>query len=289
MDFILHLLIIICIFGILSISLNYIAGYTGIISMNHATFYGVGAYAAAILTKTFGWTFFPSLAVGILASAVIAWLASFPLLKLKDDAFILVSLGFAIIGYNIFLNWTSITNGPLGIKGILAPTLFGYSFFAKPAFFALVLIALILTYLFFNHIVKSPYGNIMKGIRENPTVTEVNGHSVLGYQRSVFIVGSIFAAIAGAFAATFLTFIEPKLFNLMPNSILVLIMVILGGLGNNKGSVVGAALLILLPEVLRFAGFPHSIIGELQQIVYGLLLVLLMFYRPQGLFGEYKI
>lgn len=289
MDYVLHLLIVISIFSILVISLNYIAGFTGIISLNHALFYGVGAYATAILTKFHGFTFFPSLVAGALIAAVVAWVFSYPLLKLREDAFILVSLGFTIIGYNVFLNWIDLTKGPLGIKGIHAPTLFGISFFEKWRFLALVVFAVILTYLFFKHIVCSPYGTILKSIRENPKVASVNGHPVTRYQRSVFILGSAFAAIAGSFSASFLAFIEPKLFHLMPTSVLILIMVILGGLANLRGSVAGAAILILIPEALRFAGFPNSIIGELQQIVYGAVLMLLMYFRPQGIFGEYKI
>ncbi|MFH1012652.1 MAG: branched-chain amino acid ABC transporter permease [Candidatus Peregrinibacteria bacterium] len=289
MDYIFHLLIAISIYGILAVSLNYVAGYTGILSLSHATFYGIGAYATAILTQSHGFGFISSLLIGVAATAIIAWLASYPLLKMKGDAFLLVSLGFAIIMYNVMLNWDGLTHGPLGIKGVMAPTIFGISFSSKPAFFALILGALALTYLFFQFIVRSPYGTIIKGIRENPTVTSVNGHPVLGYQRSVFVLGAIFAAIAGSFAATFFQFIEPKLFNLMPYSVLILIMVILGGLGNMKGAIIGAAILILVPEFLRFAGFPHAIIGELQQIVYGCILVTLMYFRPEGLFGEYKI
>ncbi|MFH1410341.1 MAG: branched-chain amino acid ABC transporter permease [Patescibacteria group bacterium] len=146
----------------------------------------------------------------------------------------------------------------------------------------------IVTYFFFRRITKSPYGIIIKGIRENRTVTAVNGHNVLRYQRSVFTVGAIFAAIAGSFTATFLAFIEPKLFELMP-SVLILIMVILGGMASLKGSVLGAFILILLPEVLRFLGLPPSILAEVQQMIYGLVLILVMYLRPQGLLGEYKI
>jgi len=288
MDYILHILIIISIFSILTLSLNYIAGFTGILSLSHATFYGIGAYATAILTTQHGFTFLPSVAVGMVLSAIVAWLVSFPILKLKEDSLILVSFGFAIIAYNVMLNWTSLTKGPLGIKGIQAPTILGFSFFQKPFFLALVLVILAITYLIFRKITRSPYGTIIKGIRENPTVTSVNGHAVAKYQRSVFTLGAVFAAVAGSLMATFLAFIEPKPFELL-SSVLILIMVILGGFSNLKGSILGAALLILIPEALRFAHFPHSILAEMQQIIYGLILVLLMFFRPQGILGKFKI
>ena len=288
MDYILHIAILITIFSILSMSLNYVAGYMGILSLSHATFYGIGAYSTAILTTQHGFSFVPSVLVGMLLTALIAYLASFPILKLKEDSLVLVSFGFSVIMFNVMLNWTNLTKGPLGIKGIMAPDILGLNFFSKPLFFALVLLVAVITYFFFRRITSSPYVIIMKGIRENQMVAAVNGHNVLRYQRSVFVVGAIFAAIAGSFTATFLTFIEPKLFELMP-SMLILIMVILGGMASLRGSILGAFLLILLPEVLRFMGLSSSILAEVQQMVYGLVLILVMYLRPQGLLGEYKI
>lgn len=288
MDYILHLSIVVAIHSILTISLNYIAGYIGILSLSHATFYGVGAYTTAILTTQYGLTFLPSLAIGVILTGIIAWLASFPILRLKDDALVLVSFGFAIIMFNLMLNWTSLTKGPLGIKGVSAPTIFGYSFFQKPLFLLLVMVFLVFTFLIFSHIVRTPYGNIIKGIRENEKIASSSGYHVKSYQRSVFVFGALFAGMAGSFIATYLTFIEPKLFELMP-SMLLLIMVILGGMANLKGSVLGAFLLILIPEILRFIGLPHQYLAEIQQMIYGLILITIMFWRPQGLIGEYKI
>lgn len=288
MDYILHLAIIISIHSILAISLNYIAGYTGILSLSHATFYGVGAYTTAILTTQYGLSFLPTVSIGIVVTGLVAWLASFPILKMKEDSLVLVSFGFAIIAYNVMLNWSSLTKGPLGIKGIQAPNIFGLSFFHKPLFLALVVVMAVITYLFFRHITRTPYGTIIKGVRENTTVASVDGHNYRRYQRSVFVFGALFASVAGSLMATYLMFIEPKLFDLMP-SVLILIMVILGGMGSLKGSVLGAIILILVPELLRFIGLPHQYLAESQQMIYGLVLVLIMFLRPQGLLGEYKI
>lgn len=288
MDYILHLAIVITIYSILAISLNYVAGYTGILSLSHATFYGLGAYTTAILTTQYGFTFIPSVLAGMIVSGVVAYLASFPMLRLKEDALVLVSFGFSIIMFNLMLNLDGLTSGPLGIKGIMAPTIFGLSFFSKTLFFGLVLLAAIITYFFFRRITKSPYGIIIKGIRESRTVAAVNGHHVLSYQRSVFTVAAIFAAAAGSFSASYLTFIEPKLFDLLP-SVLMLIMVILGGMASLRGSVLGAFILILVPELLRFLGLPDAYLAEVQQMIYGGVLIFVMYLRPQGLLGEYKI
>lgn len=288
MDYVLHLAIVVAIFSILSMSLNYVAGYTGILSLSHATFYGVGAYATAILTTQHGFSFVASVVAGMLAAGMLAYLASFPILRLKDDSLVLVSFGFSIIMFHVMLNWNGLTRGPLGIKGIKAPEILGLSFFNKPLFFALVLAIVFITYYVLRRITNSPYGIIMKGIRENKTVAAVNGHNVSSYQRSVFTVGAVFAGLAGSFMATFLTFIEPKLFELMP-SVLILIMVILGGMASLRGSVLGALMLILLPELLRFIGLPDAYLAEVQQMLYGLALILVMYLRPQGILGEYKI
>lgn len=288
MDYILHLAILVTIFSILAMSLNYVAGFSGILSLSHATFYGIGAYATAILTTQNGFSFVPSLLVGLCVTAFVSYLVSFPILKMKEDSLVLVSFGFSIIMYNVMLNWTHLTQGPLGIKGVMAPVILGVSFFDKPLFLGLLILIAVLTYFFFKRITCSPYGIIIKGIRENQMVASVNGHSVLRYQRSVFVIGAIFAALAGSFMATFLTFIEPKLFDLMP-SVIILIMVILGGMASLRGSVLGALILILLPEVLRFIGLPDTYLAEVQQMIYGLVLILVMYLRPQGILGEYRI
>lgn len=288
MDYLIHLLALVGIYAIAAISLNYMAGFTGIVSFSHATFLGIGAYATAILTTRYGFSFIASFFLGAAISGAIAWLSSFALLRLKEDSFSLVSFGFAIIMYNLMLNLTSLTNGPLGVKGIPGPAIGAFSFTSRPTFLSLVLLFAVATYFFFRHIAHSYYGTVLKSIRENPVVAMTNGHNVSGYQRSVFVVGAIFAALAGSFLAAFLTFIEPKSFELI-SSVLILIMVILGGLGNLKGVVLGAFILLIVPEALRFAGIPSAFEAETQQIIYGAILVLLMFIRPQGILGDYRI
>ncbi|QQR83267.1 branched-chain amino acid ABC transporter permease [Candidatus Peregrinibacteria bacterium] len=284
MDFILQVLIIIGIHSILTMSLNYVAGFTGLMSINHAAFYGMGAYATAILSTQYDWNFFLTIPVGIVIAGIVAWLVSFPMLKMKEDSFVLVSLGFAIIMFNIMQNWTDLTKGPLGIKGVQAPMLGDFSFFAKPLFLVLVIVAAALTYWFLNRILKTPYGTILKGARENETVARVNGHNVVSYQRSAFVVGAIFAAIAGAFIASFISFVNPKAFELII-SVYLLIMIILGGMASLPGSILGAFIMLTSLEVLRFAG----VSAEWQQILYGFILIVIMFFRPQGILGKYKI
>lgn len=288
MDYILHIAIFVCIYAILSMSLNYIAGYTGILSVCHASFFGIGAYAFAILVRDYQVSFLLAFPAALLITGILAYLTSFPVLRLKGDSLMLISFGFALIYYNLMLNLSSVTNGALGIKGIPAFTVNGLDFSQKIPFFLLCLLLVIITFLILRKITRSPYGTIIKGIRENDTVMENMAHPTQGYKRSVFVVGAVFAALAGTLLAPYLTYIEPSLFTLHV-SVLILIMTILGGFGNVAGSIAGAAVLIIFPELLRFLGLPSTIMAETQQILYGLLLFVLMFLRPQGLFGNYQL
>lgn len=129
---------------------------------------------------------------------------------------------------------------------------------------------------------------MLKAVREDEEVIQVFGYNTPYYKLVIFLVGAGMASIAGSLFATYITFIDPSTFTLN-ESVFILSIIILGGLANNRGAVLGAACLILLPELLRFVGFPSDVAAQMRQLVYGLLLVLLMLYRPQGLMGEYKL
>jgi len=281
--------ILIAIYSILALSLNYITGYTGLLSLSHAAFFGIGAYTTAILTSQYDYSFITATLGAVAVTAIVASLASTFILKLKDDSLMLVSFGFSIIVYNILLNWTSLTNGALGIKGIPTPIIFGVDFFDRYLFLGLAIVIATFTYLIFNKIVKSPYGRILKGIRENETVMQNSGHNTSKYKHSAFILGSTFAALAGSLIATNSPYtIMPNAFELM-ESVLILIIIITGGLANMRGAILGTIIILIFPEVLKFTGIPQSIMAETRQILYGVLLIVLMYYRPQGVLGKYKV
>jgi branched-chain amino acid transport system permease protein len=288
MDYLLHILILSSIYSLATLGQNYASGYTGLISVNHGAFMGIGAYTSAILLKMVGLHFPIALVAAALMTGLVAWIISFPLLKLKGDSFVLVSFGFSFIAYNIFLNWRGLTNGALGIKGIPSPKIIDLIPNTKILFLGLLIILVLISLWIFWKIISSSYGIIIKATRENQKVTEIAGHNTNSYRRSVFVLSGIVTGIAGVFLASYISTIDPTLFtyNL---SVLLLVMAILGGLASLKGSIIGATLLILLPEILRFIGLPNSILAESQQIIYGLILILLMYYRPIGLFGKYRI
>ncbi|MEK7586800.1 MAG: branched-chain amino acid ABC transporter permease [Patescibacteria group bacterium] len=292
MDYLIHLAILIGIYGILGISLNLVVGYTGLISITQAAFYGIGAYTTAILLTSFGWNFFLSVIVAMIISSVIAGLIGLVMAKFKRDYYALASFGFNIIIWSIFLNWQSLTRGPLGIPGIKRPTLgsgaWSLEFTSNVSFLVLVIIFLIIIYFIAEFIVRSSFGRVLKAVREDEEAIKVFGYKTHHYKLLIFIIGAGLAAVAGSLFASYITFIDPSTFALL-ESIFILSIIILGGLANNRGAIIGAIALILLPEILRFVGFPTDIAAQMRQVVYGVLLIVLMLYRPQGLIGEYKL
>jgi len=287
-EYLIHLAILFSIYGILSLSLNLIVGYTGLPSVTHAAFYGIGAYAAAILLVSYGMNFFLALFAAIIISALVALLIGLILSKFDDDYYALASFGFNIIIFSIFLNWQGLTRGPLGIPGISKPVLFGLDFSSNLLFLILSLIFLAIIYFTARFIVNSSFGRVLKAIREDETALQVFGYNTLYYKLAIFVIGSAMAAVAGSLFASYITFIDPSSFWLM-ESIFILAIIILGGLSNLKGSLLGALFLILLPEILRFIGLPNELAAQMRQVIYGIILILLMLYRPQGLVGEYKL
>lgn len=288
MEYLIHLAILICIYGILGLSLNLIVGYTGLLSITQAAFYGIGAYVTAILITTLGYNFFVAMIIGMLITAVLSLAIGYVLSKFKDDYYALGSFGFNIIIYSIFLNWQSLTRGPLGIPGISRPELFGFTFSDNTSFLVLSFVLGIMIYGLCVYITNSSFGRVLKAIREDEQAIQIFGYNTIFYKLAIFVIGAVFASVAGALFASYITFIDPSTFTLT-ESIFILAIIILGGLSNNKGAVLGAVCLILLPEILRFVGFPSDIAAQMRQVVYGLILILLMLYRPQGLVGEYRL
>lgn len=288
MDYIIHLAILIGIYAILGVSLNLVVGYAGLLSVTQAAFFGIGAYTTAILLSNTGIGFFLSVIIGIVITAAASLLIGYVLSRFKDDYYALGSFGFNIIVYSIFLNWQSLTNGPLGIPGIKRPEVFGFSLNENIYFLILVIVIFAAIYWIAEFLARSSFGRVLKTIREDEQAIQVFGYNTLFFKLTIFVIGASMAAVAGSLFASYITYIDPSSFALS-ESIFILSIIILGGLANNKGAVVGAVFLILLPEILRFVGFSSDIAAQMRQVTYGLILILLMLYRPQGLIGEYKI
>ena len=288
MAYFLNLAILICIYGILGLSLNLVMGYTGLLSIAQAAFYGIGAYTAALLMMNAGFNFFLALIISMIITGLVALIIGLVLSKLESDYYALASLGFGVIVYSILLNWQSLTGGPIGIPGIPRPEILGFQFGNDLSFLILSVMLLAVVYAIAKLIVNSSFGRILKAIREDEKAIQVFGYKTIYFKLTIFVIGAMLAAIAGSLYASYITYIDPSTFN-VTEAIFIIAIIIFGGLASLRGSIFGAIALILLPELLRFVGFPDTVAAQMRQAVYGLLLILLMLYRPQGLSGEYNL
>ena len=287
MEYLLHILVITGIYIILTLSLNLILGYTGLPAFGHMAFSCVGAYTSSLLALQYGISPWIGLMLGACVAGVLGLVIGLPSVRLKGDYLALATFGSAVIVYSVAKNWVSLTRGPLGLPGIPGFSLFGVALASILSYLILVAAFVLLTYIVLWRTVNSPFGRVLRAIREDEIAAQAMGKDVNRYKLMVFILGAFFAGIAGSLYAHYITFIDPSSFTVM-ESITVLLMVVFGGMGSLKGSFIGASVLIILPELLRFLGLPSAIAAPLRQMIYGFLLVILMLKRPQGIIGQYR-
>ena len=268
-------------------SLNLVVGYTGLAALGHAAFFAMGAYTSSLLSLNYGISPWLGLFIGACFAALVGVVIGIPSLRLKGDYLAIATFGSGVIVYSIAKNWVSLTRGPMGLPGIPGFSVFGLQISAIWSYLILVAFFVFLTYFAISRVVDSPFGRILRGIREDEIATLAMGKDVNRHKILVFVVGAFFAGIAGSLYAHYITFIDPSSFTVM-ESITILLMVVFGGMGSLRGSFVGAAILIIFPEMLRFLGMPSSIAAPMRQMIYGLLLIGLMLKRPQGILGKYK-
>ncbi|MBT4512779.1 MAG: branched-chain amino acid ABC transporter permease [Chloroflexi bacterium] len=286
MEYLLHILILIGIYTILSVSLNLISGYTGLISIAHAAFYGVGAYVAAIMALELHSPFLANIICAVLLGGLLGALVGIPSLRIRDDYFVIATFAFQVITFSILNNWVLFTGGPMGLPGIPQPSIFGYTISSHFEFLFLISLFCLFIVWISHRLVHSPFGRVLKAIREDEIFAQTAGKNVAAYKVLVFMIGAGMAAVAGVMYAHYVSFIDPTSFTVM-ESIFIISIVIIGGSGSLWGPVVGAVVLVILPELLRFIGLPSSVAANIRQIIYGGLLVGFMMWRPKGFLGEY--
>ena len=287
MEYLLHILIISGIYIILTLSLNLILGYTGIPALGHIAFACVGAYTSSLLALNYGISPWVGLLIGAVFASLLGIIIGFPSMRLKGDYLALATFGFGVIVYSISKNWVDLTRGPMGLPGIPKFSFFGFELQPVWAYLILIIAFVFITTFVISRIVDSPFGRVLRSIREDEIASLSIGKNINKDKLIVFVVGAFFAGIAGSLYAHYITFIDPSSFTVM-ESIAVLLMVVFGGMGNIKGSFIGALVLVIFPEMLRFLGMPSSIAAPLRQMIYGLLLIVLMRKRPQGIIGQYR-
>ncbi len=272
----LHVVIMAGIFGVLALSLNLLLGYTGQLSLGHAAFFGIGAYASALLTLRLEWSFWLALPGAVALAALAGWLIGRLALKLRGAYFVLVTISFAGVVALVSVNWMELTNGPLGLPGVPAPTLGPWSLRGKRAYYYLVLAAVLLAYLVCRRLVGSRIGRAFVALRENEALAESVGVNVTHYLVLAAVVSAAMAGLAGSLYAHYTRFVSPEVF-LFSYTVTMVIMVVAGGKGTLAGPLVGALIFTVLPEALRAV-----VSWQWQMLAYGVLLVLLVVFLPRG-------
>lgn len=275
MDYILHLLIIISIYTILSQSLSLVAGYSGQISLAHAGFYGIGAYSAALMAVNFGTPAILNMLIALLISGIVAYIVAKVAVKTVDDYYVVITLGIQVVIYSIMNNWQNVTNGPLGISGIPTISFFGIPLESKWAFLSVSVIISGLVWFILNNITKSPFGRVLRALSEDEIYTDSLGKNVGNAKVVSFVISGMLASLGGVLYAYYISYIDPTSFTL-DESIFILSIVIIGGMRNLWCVCFATVFLVLLPEILRFVGMPSSIAANLRQIIYGIALIIVV-------------
>lgn len=276
-DYMFYLLNMGGIFAICSLSLNLLTGVTGLFSVGHIAFYGIGSYTAAILATRFQLPF----PIVILCSGLMAMLfglmLGIPSLRLKGLYLAISTLAFGEIAHKVFLNWEDVTNGSRGIRGIKAPHVLGVDFQDYRNYYFIVLAALVICIILVYNLIHSRIGRALLSIRESEIAAAALGVNTVRYKIIAFATSSFFAGIAGCLYTYNAHYISPESF-ISQESITVLAMMVVGGIGSIAGSIAGAYVLFILPEFLRFA-------GDIRLVIYGASIVASIIFVPKGLGG----
>lgn len=286
---IVHLLVIITIYGILAISLNMVVGATGLFNLGHAAFYGIGAYTSALLVKA-GVPWLLAVLASMFLAGLVAFIIGIPTLRLVGDYLAVVTMGLGEIARAVFKNWISLTRGPMGLPGIPHASVLGLiKFDSAEKFLILSVVCLLLVYIVAERLLHSPFGRVLKGIREDESAVQALGKNVYRFKMWILIIGSAMAGLGGSLFAHYITFIDPSSF-VMWLTFFIFLIVVLGGLGNNLGAVVVTVVFVAFREGLRFIGLPDWLNpAALQQLIFGVLLIIATIFVPRGLIPERKV
>lgn len=286
MDYLIYLGTLMAIYTTLTVSLNLLVGYTGLLSVAQAGLYGIGAYVAALVAMNYSSNVLLVLALAAVGGVIVSLAVALPALRLRNEYFLIATMGFQIILYSSFMN-LEITGGPVGLYGIPHAHLFGYTLKSNVQLFCLAIALAAVCFVLAWRAAHSPFGRALKAVREDQIAVASLGKSVFRFKVSIFVFAAMFASAAGTVYAFSLTTIDPFAFT-MDESVFIMTLVIIGGTGNLPGSVLSPVLLIALPESFKFLAIPDTMAAQLRQILYGLLLVFFTRFRRQGLIGEYK-
>ena len=288
MNYLLHIGVMLGIYGMLALSANLLIGFGGLLTMAQAAFYGLGAYTYALLSLKLGLPFFVTLPAAIALCALVGWLFGHAALRFRNEAFVLATIGFQMIVYVTLYNWTDLTRGPYGISGIPRPLFFGIGIESVPAYFLFTLVLFVFVLGFMHLVCNSPFALSLKALRDDEAAAQTLAICPKGQYIRAMVFSAAVAAVPGVCFASYITYIDPTSFTLT-ESIFIACILLVGGSGNLKGPMAGVAFMIILPELLRFVGLPDAVAANLREIIYGVLLIVLIYMKPKGLAGAYAI
>lgn len=283
MDYLIHILSTAGIFAILALSLDLLVGFGGMMSLATGVFFGVGAYSSALLVKA-GWPVVAAMAAGMGLATVLSLVVALPAVRIRGVYLLIVTIAVQMIFTTVAQNWQSVTGGDAGVPNIPAIAIGSLRLKGLP-FLVFVLACVALVWWLLRRLVDAPFGRVLRAIRDDETGATSLGKHANAVKLGAFGLSACLAAYAGSLFAHYNSYIDPHSFN-VSLSILVLLMVMLGGAGTLRGPVLGALVLTLLPEGLKFLPLPPGIAPALRQLTYGALLVAVVFLRPQGLLGH---
>ncbi len=272
----------VCIYALLAMGLNVVVGFTGLLNLGYAAFFAIGAYTYALANLHWGVPFWIGLPLGGVVAMLFGVVVGLPSIRVRGDYLAITTLGFGEIVRILFNNLDDWTGGPNGLLGIARPRVFGWAFSVNPTpYFYLALGLVALTAFLLFRMMDSKFGRALVAIREDELAAGCMGVPAVKVKLWAFALSSFIAGIAGVLFASKQTIVTPDSFDFVL-SVLILAMVVLGGLGNIWGAVLGALILGILPELLR--GF-----ASYRMLIFGLLMILIMMFRPQGLLGGQRI
>jgi branched-chain amino acid transport system permease protein len=272
-----HIINMILIYIILGMSLNLVFGYTGLLSLGHAAFFGIGAYVSAILSVKLGFPFIICFIISGFAGAIAGLAIGFPTLRLAGPYFAMATIGLNKILEMVFLNWDSVTGGPAGIADIPHTNIFGLTFKYEFDYYYIIAFVLCALYWTYRNLVRSDFGKTVVALRDNALAAEAMGVNTSSLRISIFTLSTVFAALAGSLYAHTVRYVAPESFTVM-ESIAILILVVIGGPGFLVGPFYGAIILVLANEYLQY-------LENFNMLIYGVVIMALLVFLPSGIAG----